>query len=98
VTIGLLAGIGNNNSAKSIARFEQKIEKEIEKTSDRELDEFLLQFSDAGLTGDEKAYTAPSNGELDAYLKEVSVDELKKFLDETAVTEATLNNETLLLN
>ena len=98
VTLGLVIGTNNNNPEKAIAKFEQKIEKEIEKAPDKELDEFLLQFSVAGMTGEEKAYTAPATGEVEAYLKDVSEDELKEFLDETAASESTLNNETLFLN
>ncbi len=98
ITAGLIFGPGKNNSEKSIARFEQKIEKEIEKTSDKELDEFLQQFSDAGLTGEEKAYTTPGNGEAEEFLKDVPEEELKEFLEETAVSDATLNNESLIMN
>lgn len=98
ISVGLLIGIGNKNADQSIAKFEQKIEKEIEKTSDKELDEFLQQFSDAGLTGEEKAYTAPVTLEAEELLKDVPDDELKEFLEETSTTETTLNNETLFLN
>ena len=86
--IVLLAGfllINNkgNDSTKSFAKFEKKLDKEIKKTSDKELTEFVQQFTDAGLTGEEKVQTNPKEEAKDL-LKDVPDKELKNFLEETA--------------
>ncbi len=73
----------NNNSTKSFAKFEKNLDKEIKKTSDKELTEFVQQFTDAGLTGEEKVQTNPKEEAKDM-LKDVPDKELKKFLEETA--------------
>jgi hypothetical protein len=73
----------NNDPAKSFVKFEKKLDKEIKKTSDKELTEFVQQFTDAGLTGEEKVQTNPKEEAKDL-LKDVPDKELKKFLEETA--------------
>lgn len=75
-----------NNPAKALVKFEKNLNKEIKKTSDKELDEFIQQFSDAGLNGEEKANNQPDS-EVKELLKDVSETELKEFLEETADTE-----------
>jgi hypothetical protein len=86
----------NNDPAKSFAKFEKKLDKEIKKTSDKELKEFVQQFTDAGLTGEEKAQTNAKE-EMKDLLKDVSDTELKKFLEETADPDAP-DNETMPVN
>lgn len=77
-----------NNPAKALVKFEKKLNKEIEKTSDKELDEFIQQFSDAGLNGEEKAsHQSRADSEVKELLKDVSETELKEFLEETADAE-----------
>ncbi len=73
----------NNDSTKSFAKFEKKLDKEIKKSSDKELTEFVQQFTDAGLTGEEKVQTNPKEEAKDL-LKDVPDKELKNFLEETA--------------
>lgn len=72
-----------NDPARSFARFEKKLDKEIKTTSDKELTEFVQQFTDAGLSGDEKAQNN-SKEEMKEMLKDVSDSELKEFIQETA--------------
>lgn len=79
----LYNGNTSGNQAQSLATFEKKLTKEIDKTSDKELDDFLQQFSDAGLTGEEKA-SAEADKEVKELLKDVSETELKEFLQETS--------------
>jgi hypothetical protein len=83
----------NNDPAKSFAKFEKKLDKEIKKTSDKELKEFVQQFTDAGLTGEEKVQTNPKEEAKDL-LKDVPDTELKKFLEETADPDV-LDDETM---
>lgn len=85
-----------NNQPQSMARFEEKINKEIKKTSDKDLNEFMKQFDDAGLTGEETATTGSDN-EIKTLLKDIPESELKKFLEETAETESN-TDEAFLMN
>ncbi|MBK7561013.1 MAG: hypothetical protein IPP43_15450 [Chitinophagaceae bacterium] len=102
VFIGIIALAGfvyiTNKSAKDqpFARFEKKLNKEIKKTSDKDLDEFIQQFSDAGLNGEEKVYNNPDT-EVKELLKDVPETELKEFLEETSDTEIT-SGEPVLMN
>jgi hypothetical protein len=84
-----------NDPAKSLVKFEKKLNKEIEKTSDKELDEFIQQFSDAGLNGEEKVHNQ-TDSEVKELLKDVSETELKEFLEETADTESTTDEPSLM--
>ncbi|MBN8674409.1 MAG: hypothetical protein J0L56_09755 [Chitinophagales bacterium] len=72
----------NNKQPDSFAKFEKKLNKEIKKTSDKELDEFI-KYADAsqGLV-----YNEPKE-EVKALLKDVPVSELQGFLDEIADPE-----------
>jgi hypothetical protein len=79
---GILIYQKNNSSEKSLARLEKKINKEIKKASDKELDDFL-QYTDAGLDGTEKASVNPDT-ETKELLKDIPDSELKEFLDETS--------------
>src|SRR5258705_5444734 len=86
VGVVALAGflvINNKINNDSFAKFEKTIDKEIKKTSDKELTEFVQQFTDAGLTGEEKVQTNPKEEAKDL-LKDIPDTELKKFLEETA--------------
>lgn len=98
VVVGIIAlsGIlifGNNATGeKSLAKFEKKLNKEIKKMSDSELKDFM-EYTDAGLNGEEKASTSPSD-EIKELLKDLPESELKEFLEETS----DLNTETTLMN
>ncbi len=81
----------------SVARFEKSVLKEIKKTSDNELTEFVKQFDEAGLRTDETASTDP-NKEVKELLKDIPENELKQFLNETAETEASTDEETIFMN
>jgi hypothetical protein len=82
----------NNESAIPFVKFEKKLDKEIKKTSDKELTEFVQQFTDAGLTGEEKAQINPKEETKDL-LKDVPDQELKNFLEETADPDISDSNE-----
>lgn len=98
VTIGFLYfSPVENGLGGSFARFEKKITKEIKKTSDKELDDFIQQFSDAGLDTEETVINIP-DAEVKELLKDVPETELKKFLEETADTETPDAEEMLLIN
>ena len=98
VVVGIIAlsGIlifGNNATGeKSLAKFEKKLNKEIKKMSDSELKDFI-EYTDAGLNGEEKVSTNPSD-EIKELLKDLPESELKEFLEETS----DLNTETTLMN
>ena len=99
VGVVALAGflvINNKINNDSFAIFEKKIDKEIKKTSDKELKEFVQQFTDAGLTGEEKVQTNPKEEAKDL-LKDIPVTELKKFLEETADPDIS-DDETMPIN
>ena len=105
VVTGVIAILGflylsNDNSGSttgtSMARYQKSMLKEIKKTSDTELNEFVKQFDEAGLTTEETA-TTDTNKEVKELLKDIPETELKQFLDETAETE-TSTDETLLMN
>lgn len=72
-------------SGRSLAKFEKKLNMELKKMSDQELSDFI-QYTDAGLTGEEKVSTN-KNEEVKDMLKDVPDKELKEFLDETSDTE-----------
>ena len=104
VVTGIIVTIGflyfspvENGPGSSFARFEKKITKEIKKTSDKELDDFIQQFSDAGLDTEETVINIP-DAEVKELLKDVPETELKKFLEETADTETPDAEEMLLIN
>jgi len=81
----------------SVARFEKAVLKDIKKTSDTELNEFVKQFDEAGLRTDETAAT-DTNKEVKDLLKDIPENELKQFLNETADAETSTDEEPLLLN
>jgi hypothetical protein len=97
IVIGIVATasvmIINNRNADPVA----KINKEIKKSSDKELNEFIEQFDDAELSTTE---TVSNEKEIKELLKDIPEAEMRQFIDETAVTgtddEAT--NDILLLN
>lgn len=84
----------NSDPTKSFAKFEKKLNKEIKKTSDKELNDFI-QFTAAGLTGEEKVQTSPKEEVIDM-LKDVPDTELKKFLEEIADPET--DDDELIMN
>jgi hypothetical protein len=92
--------LSNNNSGSttgtSVARIQKSMLKEIKKTSDTDLNEFVKQFDEAGLSTEETVST-DTNKEVKELLKDIPETELKQFLDETAETE-TSTDETLLMN
>jgi len=88
----------NGNSEGTTAKFEKNMLKEIRKTSDTVLTEFVKQFDEAGLSTEETAAT-DTEKEIKELLKDIPENELKQFLDETADTEtSTTDEEILLLN
>lgn len=89
----------NNGSStgEAIARFDKSVLKEIKKTSDSTLTEFVKQFDEAGLRTDETAST-DTNKEVKELLKDIPENELKQFLNETAETEASTDEETIFMN
>jgi hypothetical protein len=92
IAVGILATTGiiiinnRNNPEKSLARLEKKIEKDIEKSSDNELREFI-QYTDAG---NDLAINEPKE-EIKAMLKDVSESELQNFLEDIADPEIAEN-------
>jgi hypothetical protein len=93
--------ISQDNNGKTegteVAKVEKNILKEIRKTSDTVLTEFVKQFDEAGLRSDETAAT-DTNKEIKDLLKDIPENELKQFLNETAETESTTEEETLFMN
>jgi len=104
VIVGIVALAGflfvnnkfNNDPKIAFKKFEKNLDKEIKKTSDRELNEFVQQFTDAGLTLEEKVQINTKE-EAKELLKDVPDTELKKFLEETADPDV-LDDETLPIN
>lgn len=98
VVVGVIALAGflytnlNSNPARSFAKFEKKLNKEIKKTSDKELNEFIQS---TGLNGDE-AVQVNSKDEVKDMLKDVPDTELKKFLEEIADSES--DDDALIMN
>lgn len=82
LTFGLIQVSSNGNSEKSIARFEKKLNNEIKKTSDQELNDFI-KYTDAG---QDLVYNQPKE-EIKAMLKDVPATELQEFLEEIADPE-----------
>ncbi|MBK5271460.1 MAG: hypothetical protein JJE22_10645 [Bacteroidia bacterium] len=79
----LYFGQKSSDPVKSFAKFEKKLDKEIKTTSDKDLSEFVQQFTDAGLSGDEKVQNNPKE-DMKQMLKDVSDNELKEFIQEIA--------------
>lgn len=101
VVVGIIATIGfmkfgsdEPKAGQSLAVFENKLNKEIKKMSEQELNDFL-QYNAAGLDGTENV---KNNNVDDAkeLLKDVSESEMKTFLEETADVET--DTETIMLN
>jgi len=93
--------ISQDNTGKTegtaAAKFETNMLKEIRKTSDTVLTEFVKQFDEAGLRTDETAAT-DTNKEVKDLLKDIPENELKQFLNETAEAETSTDEETLFMN
>ena len=82
----------NSDPTRSFAKFEKKLNKEIKKTSDKELNEFIQS---TGLDGTEKVQINPKE-EVKDMLKDIPETELKKFLEEIADPEA--DDDELIMN
>ena len=87
IVIGIVAVTGfillrNAGTPTTFARFEKKLDKEIKKTSDQELTEFL-KYTDAG---QDLAFNEPKD-EVKELLKDVPATELQKFLEEISDPE-----------
>jgi hypothetical protein len=87
VIVGIIASalvlvFKSSSPAKDLAKFEKKLNKEIKKTSDKELAEFI-EFTDAG---QDVAVNVPKE-EVKELLKDVPATELQQFLDEIADPE-----------
>lgn len=93
---GILYFAKPNDPVKSFAKFEKKLDKEIKTTSDKELAEFAQQFTDAGLSIQDKVQIN-SKEEVKDVLKDLSDKELKEFIKETADPDIS-NNESVPLN
>jgi len=76
-----------NITGLPLAKYEKKLNKEIEKMSDTELNDFL-QYTDAGLNGEEKV-SNNSTDDVKDLLKDIPESELKEFLEETSDIETT---------
>lgn len=89
----------NNGSSTgtAVANFDRSALKEIKKTSDTVLTEFVKQFDEAGLRTDETA-SNDTNKEVKELLKDIPENELKQFLNETAEAETSTDEETLFMN
>jgi hypothetical protein len=81
----LLFNNGDKKQAKSIAKFEKKLDKEIKTMSDDDLQDFI-QYTDAGLNGEEKVLNENTD-EVKELLKDIPESELKEFLEETTITD-----------
>lgn len=81
-----------NMAGLPLAKYEKKLNKEIKKMSDKELNDFL-QYTNAGLSGEEKVSNNPTDDVKDL-LKDVPESELKEFLEETSDVETI----TLMMN
>ncbi len=98
VVVGLLIASGilfmrnRNEENWSLARIEKTVSKEIGRMSDVELSEFL-QYTDAGLNGEEKVNVTPGN-DIKELLEDIPVSELKEFIEETSDFET----EEVLMN
>ena len=78
--------------AMPLAKFERKLNKEIQKMSDTELAEFL-ESTEATMNGQENVSTN-TNNEIKELLKDVTESEMKEFIEETSdlQTEPTMLN------
>jgi hypothetical protein len=101
VVTGIIAMVGflivkdkQNEEGQSIVKFEKKLNKEIKQMSDEELNDFI-QFTDAGLTGEEKVSTKTTD-EVKELLKDVPDTELKEFLEETSDVESDSGTSSML--
>lgn len=101
VVTGVIATLAfirfSNNEIKStdsIAKIEKKINKDLKKMSEQDLNDFL-QFNAAGLDGTENVKSGNVD-EAKELLKDVSESEMKTFLEETADVEP--DTETIMLN
>lgn len=86
VTAGFVFINGNSNkSEKALAKFEKKLQKDLEKTSNQELNEFL-ELTDGDIESTEQI-TAGTDNDIKELLKDIPESELKEFLEETSGTE-----------
>lgn len=89
----MIFGNEEKKKARSFAKFEKKLNKEIKTTSDDDLQDFI-QYTDAGLNGEEKV-SIENTDEVKELLKDIPESELKEFLEETTVADDT---ETTMMN
>lgn len=95
LTAWLFISQGPETGEKAVARFEKNLNKELHKMSDQELSDFIqLTDPEAGLKDEVAA--APAVPELKDWLKDIPEQDLKNFLDETAVSENA--DESIMLN
>ncbi|NOT51693.1 MAG: hypothetical protein HOP10_10505 [Chitinophagaceae bacterium] len=83
----LIFGNEEKKQAKSLAKFEKKLNNEIKTMSDNDLQDFM-QYTDAGLNGKETVFISNTN-EAKELLKDIPESELKEFLEETADVDDT---------
>ena len=77
-----LIGSRNSDPALALNKLENKITKEIKKTSDQELSEFLKYTE-----GEQSLALNQPKAEVKALLKDVAANDLQSFLDEIADPE-----------
>ena len=93
----IIGGPGKETYGESLTRLEKKIKIEIKKTSDKELNDFIQQFSDAGFNGEETAVNDKTpDTEIKELLKDIPETELKEFLNETSEIDLTTDEITLM--
>lgn len=92
VVIGIIATAGILFlNRPSFERFEAKLNKEIKKTSDKELNDFI-KYTDGG---QDVVFNEPKE-EVKELLKDVPATELQNFLDEIADPEITPNENSIM--
>lgn len=94
LTAWLFINAGPETGEKAVARFEKKLNKELEKMSDKELNDFIQLTDPAAALQDEVVVTNTGDGK--DWLKDIPESELKEFLDETAVSDTP--EESIMLN
>jgi hypothetical protein len=96
VVIGIVAMSGLlifGNKKDPAEKVMVKVGKEVKKMSDDDLKDFL-QFTDAGLNGEEKVSNSNTD-EIKELLKDIPESELKDFIEETSGTE---DSESIMMN
>lgn len=94
LTAWLFINAGPETGEKAVARFEKKLNKELDKMTDKELTDFIQLTDPAAAPQDEVLATATGDGK--DWLKDIPESELKEFLDETSASDTP--EESIMLN